>query len=141
MRNHRELSGGVWRISSFYFIVLRIGIQLGILLASAALPLAHAGEGASLVTNVFLAEALVSNPGVESARLEWEAMIEMPEVVALLPDPMISYGYYLTSVQARTGAIRQRFAASHKIPLPLGNVVSLSDLSGAQQDLPGRLEP
>jgi len=141
VRNHRKLSGGVWRISSFYFIVHRIGIQLGILLASAALPLVHAGEGASLVTNVFLAEALVSNPGVESARLEWEAMIEMPEVVALLSDPMISYGYYLTSVQTRTGAIRQRFAASHKIPLPLGNVVSLSDLSGDQQDLPGRLEP
>ena len=77
------------------------------------------GDGdASPVANRFLAEVLVANPGVESARLEWEAMAQMPEVVASLPDPMISYGYYFQSVQTRTGAMRQRFGVSQKIPFP-----------------------
>jgi outer membrane protein, heavy metal efflux system len=66
----------------------------------------------------FLAEVLTVNPGIEAARLDWEAMTEMPEVVASLPDPMVSYGYYFTSVQTRTGAMRQRFGVSQKIPFP-----------------------
>ncbi|MGC1480989.1 MAG: hypothetical protein WA771_10820, partial [Chthoniobacterales bacterium] len=64
------------------------------------------GDDASPVADRFLAEVLVVNPGVDSARLEWEAMAQMPEVVSSLPDPMVSYGYYFQSVQTRTGAMR-----------------------------------
>ncbi len=66
----------------------------------------------------FLAEVLSENPGVEAAGFEWRAMAELPEVVASLPDPVVSYGYYFTSVQTRTGAMRQRFGVSQKIPFP-----------------------
>ncbi len=76
------------------------------------------GDDASPVADRFLAEVLVVNPGVDSARLEWEAMAQMPEVVSSLPDPMVSYGYYFQSVQTRTGAMRQRFGVSQKIPFP-----------------------
>ncbi len=84
----------------------------------AVLAAARGGDGASPVADRFLAEVLVANPGVESTRLEWEAMAKMPEVVASLPDPMVSYGHYFTSVQTRTGAMRQRFGISQKIPFP-----------------------
>jgi len=85
--------------------------------AVASLASARSDDG-SPIADRFLSEVLVANPGVESSRLEWEAMAEMPEVVASLPDPMISYGYYFTSVQTRTGAMRQRFGVSQKIPFP-----------------------
>ncbi len=84
----------------------------------AVLASSRAGDGASPVADSFLAEVLVANPGVESTRLEWEAMAQMPEVAASLPDPTVSYGYYFTSVQTRTGAMRQRFGVSQKIPFP-----------------------
>lgn len=91
-------------------------ITLGLLGIFATLTFVQAGDEAA--ADRFLAEALGSNPGIESSRLEWEAMAEMPEVVASLPDPMVSYGYYFTSVQTRTGAMRQRFSVSQKIPFP-----------------------
>lgn len=74
--------------------------------------------GASPVADAYLGEILALNPGVESARLDWAAMAEMPEVVASLPDPVVSYGYYLRSVQTRTGAMRQRIGLAQKIPFP-----------------------
>ncbi len=80
-----------------------------------AASVARAGEP---LADRFFSEVLASNPGVESARLDWEAMAEMPEVVASLPDPVVSYGYYFTSVQTRTGAMRQRFGVSQKLPFP-----------------------
>ncbi len=79
---------------------------------------AGAVRGGEPLADRFLAEALALNPGAEATRLEWEAMAEMPEVVASLPDPTVSYGYYFTSVQTRTGAMRQRFGVSQKIPFP-----------------------
>lgn len=99
-------------MKSAFIQTLALGL-LGLL----AVPIfSYAGN--ETVADRFLAEALGSNPGIESSRLEWEAMAEMPEVVASLPDPMVSYGYYFTSVQTRTGAMRQRFSVSQKIPFP-----------------------
>ncbi len=93
-------------------------ISFRLLGLAVALTFARAGHGGDAFADRYLAEVLALNPGVESARFEWLAMAEMPEVVASLPDPTINYGYYLTSVQTRTGAIRQRFGVSQKIPFP-----------------------
>jgi len=89
-----------------------------VLAAMAGVSALRAEQPAANPADQFLAEALVTNPGIESTRLEWAAMAEMPEVVASLPDPMVSYGYYFTSVQTRVGAMRQRFGISQKIPFP-----------------------
>jgi len=88
------------------------------LVTGTAFEWAYGADPAPTLADQFLADALASNPGIESARLEWEAMSELPEVVSSLPDPMVSYGYYFTSVQTRTGAMRQRFGISQKIPFP-----------------------
>lgn len=79
---------------------------------------ARADDAGSKLADRFLSEVLATNPGVESSRLEWEAIAQMPEVVASLPDPTVSYGYYFVPVQTRTGAMRQRFGVSQKIPFP-----------------------
>jgi len=101
-------------------------IALGLLGIFSTLTLAPADDKAA--ADQFLAGVLETNPGVAAARLDWEAMAERPEIVASLPDPMVSYGYYFTSVQTRTGAMRQRFGVSQRIPFPgkLGTAKALS---------------
>lgn len=101
------------------FVLNQSSISRGLRYCAFALiaTIAHA-ESSSNLADQFLSEALATNPGVESSRLEWEAMAQMPEVVASLPDPTVSYGYYFVPVQTRTGAMRQRFGVSQKIPFP-----------------------
>ena len=65
-----------------------------------------------------LGEILENNPSIEAARQDWQAAAQNPEVVASLPDPMLSYGYYFVNVETRIGPLNQRIALSQKFPFP-----------------------
>lgn len=77
------------------------------------------GPGIAIVTGPpLLREILRHSPAIEAARRDWEAAAQNPEVVASLPDPMVTYGYYFVSVETRIGPLNQRFGVSQKIPFP-----------------------
>ena len=65
-----------------------------------------------------LGEILRNNSTIEAARQDWEVAARNPEIAASLPDPMIAYGYYFTSVETRVGPLNQRVGVSQKIPFP-----------------------
>ncbi len=65
-----------------------------------------------------LREILQHSPAIEAARQDWQAAAENPEVVASMPDPMVSYGYYFQNVETRIGPLNQRIGLSQKIPFP-----------------------
>ncbi len=77
-----------------------------------------APDMASVSGPPLLGEILQSSPAVEAARQDWQAAAQTPEVIASLPDPMVTYGYYFTNVETRIGPLQQKFAASQRIPFP-----------------------
>lgn len=61
-------------------------------------------------------EVLERSPDLRAAKLRWEALAKRPEIVGALPDPMLSYGHWLRSVETRVGALDNRIALSQKFP-------------------------
>jgi len=64
-----------------------------------------------------LREAENNNPAIATARHQWEAAREQIVVAGALPDPRISYGYYLENVQTKTGPQQQKAGVSQRFPL------------------------
>jgi cobalt-zinc-cadmium efflux system outer membrane protein len=95
-------------------------IFLFILFLTADLPAAEPGtlEATHISGPPLLREILKNNPSIEAARQDWQAAVQNPEVVASMPDPMVSYGYYFVNVETRIGPLNQRIALSQKIPFP-----------------------
>ncbi len=61
--------------------------------------------------------AETNNPSILSAQRLWQAARERTISAGALPDPRLSYGYYLEGVQTRTGAQEQKAGFSQKFPL------------------------
>ena len=61
--------------------------------------------------------AETNNPAIVAARQQGEAARERATVAGSLPDPRLSYGYYLEEVQTRTGPQQQRAGISQKFPM------------------------
>lgn len=72
----------------------------------------------AVAASPLLAQILRDNPAIEAARQDWQAAAQNPEVVASMPDPMVSYGYYFQTVETRVGPMNQRIGVSQKIPFP-----------------------
>jgi len=73
------------------------------------------GESASLEEILALAEA--RNPGLRAAFDRWTAAHEQIPQARSLPDPKVSYAYFIESVETRVGPQRQKFGFSQTIPL------------------------
>ena len=58
-----------------------------------------------------------NNPAIVAAQRQAEAARERTTVADALPDPRISYGYYLEEVQTRTGPQEQKAGVSQKFPM------------------------
>jgi len=61
-------------------------------------------------------EALRSNPGLQTARLRWDAAKERVPQVRALDDPNLGFTYYGEQAQTRVGPVQGGFTASQKIP-------------------------
>ncbi|MDP6419462.1 MAG: TolC family protein [Candidatus Krumholzibacteria bacterium] len=90
--------------------------SLSSLLLVLALPLWAAPGDGSVSLQVYLNEASGRNPGLEASRLRWEASREQSAIVGALPDPVIRFGIFASSVETRLGPQRQKLGLSQKIP-------------------------
>ena len=73
------------------------------------------GESTSLSELLVVAES--SNPGLRAAFDRWTAALGQIPQAKSLPDPKLSYAYFLDSVETRVGPQRQKFGFSQSIPL------------------------
>lgn len=89
-------------------------------IAAAALlpPLVEAQGDDAVKLEALIAEAVENNPAIAAARERWSAAGERPAQVSSLPDPMLSYRRWLSSVETRVGPQENVFMLSQRIPFP-----------------------
>jgi cobalt-zinc-cadmium efflux system outer membrane protein len=61
-------------------------------------------------------EALENNPLVRAAHQEWQAALERVPQAKSLPDPMVSYSRFGSSIETRLGPQRNKISLSQSIP-------------------------
>ncbi len=66
----------------------------------------------------FLRYAALNHPGLRSAFYDWKASLEVAPQVRGLPDPMLTYSYYINEVETRVGPQRQRLTLMQRFPWP-----------------------
>ena len=71
-------------------------------------------EGASL--RDYLLVAAGNNPGLRAAFERWRAAMARIAQARALPDPKLTYTYYIQEVETRVGPQRQRFSLSQMFP-------------------------
>ncbi len=64
----------------------------------------------------YLAYAALKNPGLQAAFNRWKAALERIAQVESLPDPKLTYGFFIRRVETRVGPQRQRLSLSQAIP-------------------------
>jgi len=64
----------------------------------------------------YLVLASERSPGLRSAFYNWKAALEKTGYAGALPDPMLSYGYFIESVETRVGPQNQKFSLKQSIP-------------------------
>jgi len=64
----------------------------------------------------YLAYAALNSPRLEAAFYRWKAALERIPQVRSLPDPRFQYAWFLSEVEPRGGAQRQKFGLSQTFP-------------------------
>lgn len=64
----------------------------------------------------YLAFAARHHPGLEAAYRRWAAAEQMEPQASALPDPKLSYAYFVENVETRVGPQRQKLGVSQGIP-------------------------
>ncbi len=64
----------------------------------------------------YLAYAALNNPGLEAAFSRWKAAVERATAADALPDPRLSYGFFIQEVETRVGPQRQKLGISQAFP-------------------------
>lgn len=64
----------------------------------------------------YLAYAAVNSPSVRAAFYNWKAASEKTGYVGALPDPVLSYGYFIDNVETRVGPQNQKFGLKQSFP-------------------------
>ncbi|MEN7972471.1 MAG: TolC family protein [Verrucomicrobiota bacterium] len=59
-----------------------------------------------------------NNPGVQAAYNRWQAALRKAEVVKTLPDPRLTYRYFIESVETRVGPQEHKAGISQQFPWP-----------------------
>lgn len=92
-------------------------------------------EGATLED--YLVYAALKSPALEAAFYEWQAALKKIPEARSLPDPELSYGYFIREVETRVGPQQQRFGLSQMIPwfgkLGLRGEIALQEAHSAEQ--------
>jgi outer membrane protein TolC len=66
--------------------------------------------------NDYFKIAAQNNPGLQSKYKEFEAALQKVDQVSTLPDPNISFGYFISPVETRVGPQRARFSLTQMFP-------------------------
>lgn len=80
----------------------------------AGLCLIHYAQAQSL--DDYLIMAAENNPGLKAKYLEYQAALERVPQVGSLPDPTLTFGYFILPVETRVGAQQARFSISQMFP-------------------------
>ena len=64
----------------------------------------------------YLNEAAENNPSLKASYLSFEASLKRVSQVNALPDPTLSFGYFISPIETRTGAQQARFSLSQMFP-------------------------
>jgi cobalt-zinc-cadmium efflux system outer membrane protein len=70
----------------------------------------------STVTD-YLTYAVRSNPELQAAYHRWAAVLAQVDEAKTLPDPKLTYAYYIEQVETRVGPQRQKVGLSQTLPL------------------------
>jgi outer membrane protein, heavy metal efflux system len=95
-------------------ILLAMVLLTGISLSADGQPGPRELPGASLEDLIVFAEQ--NNPGLRAAYERTQAADQRIRSAGALPDPMITYGYFLESVETRLGPQEQKLSLVQKIP-------------------------
>ncbi len=87
-----------------------------IILTSILGALSMAGSAQDTTLNAFLKEAAENNPGVKAAYHEYYAALEKVPQVSALPDPKLSFGYFISPVETRLGPQQFKVSLSQIFP-------------------------
>ena len=60
--------------------------------------------------------AVLNNPALEAIFTQWKAAIEEIVQAGTLPDPQVSYSYFINEVETRVGAQRHKYGVSQTLP-------------------------
>ncbi|MCB0274519.1 MAG: TolC family protein [Calditrichaeota bacterium] len=60
--------------------------------------------------------ASLNNPGLKAAYHQWQGALAQVALAGALPDPRLSYGYFIRQVETRVGPQRQRLGISQMFP-------------------------
>ena len=66
----------------------------------------------------YLRYAALNNPALEAAFLQWRAALERAPQSRALPEPRLTYRYYIEEVETRVGPQRQAFGIAQSFPWP-----------------------
>jgi len=64
----------------------------------------------------YLRYAALENPGLEAKFQNWKAAVERLPQVRALPDPRLTYGYYLSAIETRVGPMQYSLGLSQTFP-------------------------
>lgn len=64
----------------------------------------------------YLSHAALNNAGLEAAYFRWQAAMDKIPQARALPDPRLSYGYFIRSIETRVGPQQNRIGASQTFP-------------------------
>ncbi len=68
------------------------------------------------IPDTYLLEAAENNPGLKSKFSEYMAALEKVPQVRALPDPQVTFGYFIQPVETRVGPQQARISASQMFP-------------------------
>ncbi len=68
------------------------------------------------IPEMYLVEAAMNNPGLKSKFSEYQAALEKVPQVGSLPDPQLTFGYFIQPVETRVGPQRARISLSQMFP-------------------------
>ncbi len=66
----------------------------------------------------YLSYAMDKNPSLRASFMQWKALVHSILRARRLPDPRITYGFFLLSVETRVGPQRHRVGLSQSFPWP-----------------------
>jgi cobalt-zinc-cadmium efflux system outer membrane protein len=106
-------------------------------LPAAADPGTTGALGDSPSLDDYLSYAAKNNAGLQAAHNRWQATAERIEQVSALPEPRLSYGYFVEQVETRVGPQEQKIGVSQTLPWfgkrRLEGVAATEEAAAAQQ--------
>ncbi len=79
----------------------------------------------------YLNYAALNNPGLKSAFYHWKASLEKMNYAGALPDPMISYAYFIENIETRVGPQEWKLSLKQTFPW-IGTLGAKKDIANEE---------